>query len=399
MPMTASAQPITIDRIAALVEAQVVTVSEINQMETIRFFPRTAGQSDDDYRHSILESLIAQTLRYRDVERFGAQDISKDDIDGRLRQIESRFASPAEFAPAVQQAQLTMDEVRALIKRQLQVESYIQERFAPMIFVSSDEINTSLADHLDERTRLVWLESPTNPLLNVIDIRAAADAAHEVGAVVVVDNTFASPYLQQPLELGADIVLHSTTKYLSGHSDVVGGFVATNDPTIAERLYFLQKSLGAIPGPFDCWLVLRGIKTLAVRMRQHCENARRVAAFLDSHQSVERVLYPGLESHPGHEIAARQMRDFGGMISFLAASEEEAVELVARTAIWKLAESLGGVESLIEHPARMTHASTADAPFAAPRNLVRLSVGIESVDDLIADLEAALVRSAAAAGA
>jgi cystathionine beta-lyase/cystathionine gamma-synthase len=266
-------------------------------------------------------------------------------------------------------------------------------------FVSAEEINAGLGDHLDERTRLVWLESPTNPLLNVIDIRAAAAAAHEVGAVVVVDNTFASPYLQQPLELGADIVLHSTTKYLSGHSDVVGGFVATNDPTIAERLYFLQKSLGAIPGPFDCWLVLRGIKTLAVRMRQHCENARRIAAFLDSHQSVEQVLYPGLESHPGHEIAARQMRDFGGMISFLASSEEEAVELCARTAIWKLAESLGGVESLIEHPARMTHASTADAPFAAPRNLVRLSVGIESVDDLIADLEAALVRSAAAAGA
>ncbi len=264
-------------------------------------------------------------------------------------------------------------------------------------FISSEEINANLREHLDERTRLVWLESPTNPLLNVIDIRAAAEAAHEVGAVVVVDNTFASPYLQQPLELGADIVLHSTTKYLSGHSDVVGGFVATSDPTIAERLYFLQKSLGAIPGPFDCWLVLRGIKTLAVRMRQHCENARRVAAFLESHQSVERVLYPGLPSHPGHEIAARQMRDFGGMISFLAHSEEEAVELCARTAIWKLAESLGGVESLIEHPARMTHASTADAPFAAPRNLVRLSVGIEAVDDLIADLEAALVRSAAAA--
>jgi cystathionine beta-lyase/cystathionine gamma-synthase len=266
-------------------------------------------------------------------------------------------------------------------------------------FLSADEINANFRDHLDERTRLVWLESPTNPLLNVIDVRAAAAAAHEVGAVVVVDNTFATPYLQQPLSLGADIVMHSATKYLSGHSDMIGGFLATNDPTIAERLYFLQKSLGAIPGPFDCWLVLRGMKTLAVRMRQHCENARRVALFLESHQAVERVLYPGLPSHPGHEIAARQMRDFGGMISFLAASEEEAVELVARTAIWKLAESLGGVESMIEHPARMTHASTADAPFATPRNLIRLSVGIESVDDLIADLEAALVRSAAAAGA
>jgi len=266
-------------------------------------------------------------------------------------------------------------------------------------YLSADEIRGGLAEHLDERTRLVWLETPTNPLLNVIDIRAAADAAHAVGAVVVVDNTFATPYLQRPLELGADIVLHSTTKYLGGHSDVIGGFAATNDPTIAERLYFLQKSLGAVPGPFDSWLVLRGIKTLAVRMRQHCENARRVAEFLDSHPAVERVLYPGLPSHPGYEIASRQMRDYGAMISFLAASEEDAVELVARTAIWKLAESLGGVESLIEHPARMTHASTADAPFAAPRNLIRLSVGIESADDLVADLETALVRSAAAAGA
>jgi cystathionine beta-lyase/cystathionine gamma-synthase len=259
------------------------------------------------------------------------------------------------------------------------------------------EINESLAGALDEKTRIVWLETPTNPLLNVIDIRAAAEAAHAVGAIVVVDNTFATPYLQRPLELGADIVLHSTTKYLGGHSDVVGGFAGTNDPTIAERLYFLQKSLGAVPGPFDSWLVLRGIKTLAVRMRQHSENARAVAGWLAQHPRVEQVLYPGLPDHPGHEIASRQMRDFGGMVSFLAESEEEAVELVARTHIFKLAESLGGVESLIEHPARMTHASTADAPFAAPRNLVRLSVGIESADDLIADLESALVRSAAGA--
>jgi cystathionine gamma-synthase len=257
------------------------------------------------------------------------------------------------------------------------------------------DINESLADTLDERTRIVWLETPTNPLLNVIDIRAAAEAAHAAGAMVVVDNTFATPYLQQPLELGADIVLHSTTKYLGGHSDVVGGFAGTNDPTIAERLYFLQKSLGAVPGPFDSWLVLRGIKTLAVRMRQHCENARAIAGWLSQHPQVEKVLYPGLSDHPGHEIAARQMRDFGGMISFLAESEEEAVALVARTKVFKLAESLGGVESLIEHPARMTHASTADAPFAAPKNLIRLSVGIESADDLIADLEAALVRSTA----
>jgi cystathionine beta-lyase/cystathionine gamma-synthase len=266
-------------------------------------------------------------------------------------------------------------------------------------WVPHEEINENLAAYLDERTRIIWLETPTNPLLNVIDIRAAAEAAHEAGAMVVVDNTFASPYLQQPVALGADVVLHSTTKYLGGHSDLIGGFVATNDPTVAERLYFLQKSLGAIPGPFDCWLVLRGIKTLAVRMRQHCANAHAIASFLERHPRVERVLYPGLPSHPGHKIAARQMRDFGGMISFLAESEDEAVGLVARTQIWKLAESLGGVESLIEHPARMTHASTADAPIAAPPNLVRLSVGLESADDLLADLEAALVRSAAATGA
>jgi cystathionine gamma-synthase len=186
------------------------------------------------------------------------------------------------------------------------------------------------------------------------------------------------------------------TKYLGGHSDTVGGFVATNDPTVAERLYFLQKSLGAVPGPFDCWLVLRGIKTLAIRMEKHSENARRVADYLSTHQTVESVLYPGLSTHPGHEIAKRQMKDFGGMISFLVESEEEAVELVARTRIFQLAESLGGVESLIEHPARMTHASTADAPFAAPKNLIRLSVGIESVGDLIEDLEQALVRSPSA---
>jgi len=257
-------------------------------------------------------------------------------------------------------------------------------------FLSAEEITAGLAEHLDEKTRVVWLESPTNPLLNVIDIAAAAEAAHAVGGLVVVDNTFATPYLQRPLELGADIVVHSTTKYLGGHSDVIGGFAGTNDPTVAERLRFLQKSLGAVPGPFDAWLVLRGVKTLAVRMRQHCENARQIAAFLAEHEAVERVYYPGLPDHPGHEIAARQMTDFGGMISFLAASEEAAVRLVGETKVWKLAESLGGVESLIEQPAQMTHASTANAPFAVPPSLVRLSAGIESADDLVADLEHAL---------
>src|SRR5437879_12069098 len=185
-------------------------------------------------------------------------------------------------------------------------------------YVPADQF-PNLRDHLDENTRIVWVESPSNPMLNVVDIRAAADAAHEVGAILVVDNTFATPYLQRPLDLGADIVVHSTTKYLGGHSDTIGGFVATNDPTIAERLYFLQKSLGAVPGPFDSWLVLRGLKTLAVRMERHCENARRVAEYLEGHPRVERVLYPGLPTHPNHALAARQMRDFGGMVSFLAA--------------------------------------------------------------------------------
>jgi cystathionine beta-lyase/cystathionine gamma-synthase len=266
-------------------------------------------------------------------------------------------------------------------------------------WVSHEEINENLAAHLDERTRIVWLETPTNPLMNVVDIRAAADAAHEAGAMVVVDNTFASPYLQQPLSLGADVVLHSTTKYLGGHSDLIGGFVATSDPTVAERLFFLQKSLGAVPGPLDCWLVLRGAKTLAVRMRQHCDNAMAIAGFLDRHPRVEKVLYPGLPHHPGHAIASRQMRDFGGMISFLVESEDEAVALVERTKIWKLAESLGGVESLIEIPALMTHMSTAESPFAAAPNLIRLSVGLEAPEDLLADLEVALAVSVATTGA
>jgi cystathionine gamma-synthase len=257
-------------------------------------------------------------------------------------------------------------------------------------FLSADAISTGLGSLLEEQTRLVWIETPTNPLLNVVDIAAASEAAHAVGARVVVDNTFATPFLQQPLELGADLVLHSTTKYLGGHSDVVGGFVATNDDGLSEHLAFLQKSLGAVPGPFDCWLVLRGIKTLGVRMERHCENARAVVGFLSDRPRVERVLYPGLADHPGHEVAARQMRDFGGMVSFQLHSEEEAVEVAARTRIWKLAESLGGVESLIEHPARMTHASTADASFAVPSTLIRLSVGLEAAPDLIADLDAAL---------
>ncbi|HET6849132.1 MAG TPA: cystathionine gamma-synthase [Gaiellales bacterium] len=256
-------------------------------------------------------------------------------------------------------------------------------------YLSADDFAGDVGSQL-EGAKLVWLETPTNPLLNVIDIRAAADAAHAAGALLVVDNTFASPYLQRPLELGADIVVHSATKYLGGHSDLVSGIAVTSDDGVAERLGFLQNSLGAIAGPFDSWLVLRGLKTLPVRMRQHCENARAVAGFLGGHPSVERVLFPGIPNHPGHEIATQQMRDYGGMISFLVDTPEHAVRLVARTRVWSLAESLGGVESLIETPAQMTHASTADAPFATPPNLVRLSVGIESADDLVDDLDQAL---------
>ena len=260
-------------------------------------------------------------------------------------------------------------------------------------FVSAEDASGRPADFLDERTRMVWVETPTNPLMSIVDLRAVTEAAHAAGAFVVVDNTFATPYLQRPLELGADVVVHSTTKYLGGHSDVVGGFAGTNDPSIAERLAFLQNSLGAIPGPLDSWLVLRGLKTLAIRMRQHSANAERIAEHLEIHPAVERVRYPGLESHPQHDLARSQMDGFGGMISFdVAGSGQDALEVVRSTSIWQLAESLGGVESLIEHPGVMTHASLSESPYSIPENLIRLSVGIESVDDLIADLDAALAH-------
>jgi cystathionine gamma-lyase len=260
-------------------------------------------------------------------------------------------------------------------------------------FVSAEDASERPADFLDERTRMVWVETPTNPLMSIVDLGAVTEAAHAAGAFVVVDNTFATPYLQRPLELGADVVVHSTTKYLGGHSDVVGGFAGTNDPSIAERLAFLQNSLGAIPGPLDSWLVLRGLKTLAIRMRQHSANAQRIAEHLEIHPAVERVRYPGLESHPQHDLARSQMDGFGGMISFdVAGSGQDALEVVRSTSIWQLAESLGGVESLIEHPGVMTHASLSESPYSIPENLIRLSVGIESVDDLIADLDGALAR-------
>ena len=238
---------------------------------------------------------------------------------------------------------------------------------------------------------LVWLESPTNPLLSCVDIEAVTAVAHEHGALVVVDNTFATPYLQQPLVLGADVVIHSATKYLGGHSDVVGGFVAVSDDGLAERLRYVQNAAGAVPAPFDCYLVLRGVKTLAVRMDRHCSNARAVVDLLVRHPAVERVFYPQLPDHPGHAAAAKQMSDFGGMVSFtLRGGADAAKGVAAATRVFTLAESLGAVESLIEHPAAMTHASAAGSPLEVPDNLVRLSVGIESATDLVADLGDAL---------
>jgi cystathionine gamma-synthase len=240
-------------------------------------------------------------------------------------------------------------------------------------------------------TRLVWCETPTNPLLAIADIAALAGVTHEAGARLVVDNTFASPYLQTPLGLGADVVLHSTTKYLGGHSDVIGGALVTDDGELDEQVAFLQNGAGAVSGPFDAWLTLRGIKTLAVRMERHCDNAERVVAALQAHPEVTGVRYPGLATHPGHEVAAKQMRRFGGMVSFtVRGGTQAALAVCARTRVFTLAESLGGVESLIEHPGRMTHASTAGSQLEVPAELIRLSVGIEDVEDLIDDLLAAL---------
>jgi cystathionine gamma-synthase len=248
------------------------------------------------------------------------------------------------------------------------------------------------------QTKMVWVETPTNPLLGIADIEAIAEIAHEAGAVLVVDNTFATAYLQNPLALGADIVTHSTTKYSGGHSDVVGGGVITGRDIAVkgyedaeERIAFHQNSIGGVAGPFDSWLTLRGLKTLAVRMERHCDNAEKVVDFLTGHEGVAEVLYPGLPGHVNHDIAARQMKRFGGMVSFrLKRGEDAAVKACAAVQLWTLGESLGGVESLIEHPARMTHASVAGTELEVPADLIRLSVGIEDVDDLIADLKEAL---------
>jgi cystathionine gamma-synthase len=261
-----------------------------------------------------------------------------------------------------------------------------------------DLADPAVLDELDagwpDGTAMVWLETPTNPLLSCVDLEAVAALAHRHRALVVVDNTFATPYLQQPLAFGADLVVHSATKYLGGHSDVVGGIVALDDDGLADRLRFTQNAAGAVPSPFDSYLVLRGVKTLGVRMDRHCANAKAVVDLLVHHPAVERVLYPELPDHPGHAAAAKQMRDFGGMVSFtLRGGAESAKRVAGATRVFTLAESLGAVESLIEHPADMTHASVAGSPLEVPSNLIRLSVGIESAADLVADLEHALDAS------
>jgi cystathionine gamma-synthase len=259
--------------------------------------------------------------------------------------------------------------------------------YTPVALSDLDAVRAAIT----AQTRLVWVETPTNPLLFIADVEAIAELGKQRSAKVLVDNTFASPALQQPLTLGADVVLHSTTKYIGGHSDVVGGALVTNDPELDDAFAFLQNGAGAVPGPFDAYLTMRGLKTLVLRMQRHSENASAVAEFLAGHPSVGAVLYPGLPGHPGHEIAARQMRDFGGMVSVrMLGGRRAAEDLCARTEVFILAESLGGVESLIEHPSAMTHASTAGSQLEVPDDLVRLSVGIEDVADLLADLEQAL---------
>ena len=257
---------------------------------------------------------------------------------------------------------------------------------SPVDLTDLDTVRSALTP----ATRLVWIETPSNPLLSIVDLAEVCAIAHGAGARVVVDNTFATPALQLPLELGADAVVHSVTKYVGGHSDLIGGAIVTSDEEWTERLEFLQNAVGAVPGPMDSYLALRGLKTLAVRMRAHCDGARAVVSFLAEHPKVRGIRYPGLPEHPGHDIARKQMRDFGGMVSFEVASAEEALGVAARTRLFFLAESLGGVESLIEVPGPMTHASVAGSPLEVPANLIRLSVGIEHPDDLIADLGQAL---------
>jgi cystathionine gamma-synthase len=365
-----------------------------------------SGQDPDPVTGSVVPAVhLATTYRQRSVGGDQRYEYSRSGNPTRTA-LEEQTASLEEalFAFAFASGLAAEDAVlRALLRPGdhliLPLDAYggtfrlVDSVFKP---VGIDYSTTELCDResLDaawrDETRLVWVETPSNPSLSIVDIAATAAYVHERGAQLVVDNTFATPYLQNPLTLGADVVVHSSTKYLGGHSDVVGGLVALDDADVAGRIGFLQNATGAVPGPWDCYLIQRGVKTLAVRMERHCRNAAAVADFLDSHELVTATYYPGLGAHPGHTIAERQMRGYGGIVSFLhAGSEADALAMVERTRLFTLAESLGAVESLIEHPGRMTHAVLAESSLAVDPRLVRLSVGIENVDDLLADLDQA----------
>ncbi len=369
-----------------------------------------AGQRPDPSTGAIMPP-IYQTSTYvqeapgkhQGFEYARVSNPTRDALEGNLAGLEGAeygiaFSSGVAATDAIMKCLRPDDHVVASNDLYGGTYRLMREVFGPFGIRSSFVDMTNIATveaAFTSNTRLLWIETPTNPLLNVVDIRALCDLAHARGIEVAVDNTFATPYLQQPLTLGADLVVHSTTKYLGGHSDTIGGAVCTNHDSWNDRLRFLVKSAGAVPGPMDCFLVLRGIKTLHVRMERHCENARRVAEFLNGHASVGRVHYPGLPTDRSHDVAARQMRDFGGMVSFVLNDErmEPAMRLLSATRVFSLAESLGGVESLINHPATMTHASIPrDERLAAgmPDALIRLSVGIEDISDILEDLDRAL---------
>ncbi|HLN17367.1 MAG TPA: cystathionine gamma-synthase [Acidimicrobiales bacterium] len=356
--------------------------------------PRTGAVNTPVYLSSTFEQDAVGQTRGFEYARSG--NPSRASLEAHLALLEgARFGFAFASGLAAEDAvmRLLLPEDRLL----MQTDSYggtyrlatkVHRQTGLIVDVSDfSDLEAALSPSLE----MVWIESPTNPLLHVVDIAAVATLAHRHGALVVVDNTFATPWIQRPLELGADVVVHSTTKYLGGHSDVVGGFAATNDPATAERLAFLQNAAGAVPGPFDCFLVQRGIKTLPIRMERHCANALAIVDLLSRHPAVEKVFHPSLPDHPGHGVAKRQMRAFGAVVSFtLQGGEDAAVELCSKTRVFTLAESLGAVESLIEHPRRMTHASTTGTENEVPGNLLRLSVGLETVEDLLADLVNAL---------
>jgi cystathionine gamma-synthase len=366
-----------------------------------------AGQDPDPVTGSVVPAVhLATTFRQRTVGGDQKYEYARSGNPSRSS-LEEQMASleDAGFAYAFASGLAAEDAVlRALLAPGdhliLPLDAYggtfrlveSVHRPAGLLYTTAEvEVRDALDAAWREETRLVWVETPSNPSLSIVDIAATAAYVHERGARLVVDNTFATPYLQNPLTLGADVVVHSTTKYLGGHSDVVGGLLALNDPEVAGRIAFLQNATGAVPGPWDCYLIQRGAKTLALRMQRHCVNGQAVADFLQSHQLVTTTYYPGLVTHPGHAVAERQMRGFGGIVSFVhAGGEDAALAMVERTRIFTLAESLGAVESLIEHPGRMTHAVLAQSTLAVDPALVRLSVGIENIDDLLADLDLAL---------